>query len=93
MIVGLLTVELFLGDIFTLKDKRSIVKSTIKRIQNRYNVSIAETERQDEKRWAVIGMACVSNTTRHIDQQLDEILNFMENDGRYSLANISKEIL
>lgn len=93
MIVGLLTVELYLGDIFTLKDKRSIVKSTIKKIQNRYNVSIAETERQDEKRWAVIGMACVSNTTRHVDQQLDEILNFMESDGRYCLINISKEIL
>lgn len=93
MIVGLLTVELFLGDIFTLKDKRSIVKSTIKRIQNRYNVSIAEIERQDEKRWAVIGIACISNSTRHVDRQLDDIVNYMEGDGRFSLSNISREIL
>lgn len=93
MIIGLLTVELFLGDIFTLKDKRSIVKSIIKRIQNRYNVSIAEVDRQDEKQWAVIGIACVSNSTRHIDRQLDEIINYMERDGRFSVGNISKEIL
>ena len=44
MVVGLLTVEIFLGDIFSLKEKRQIVKSIIHRIKNRYNVSIAEVE-------------------------------------------------
>jgi len=93
MIIGLLTVELFLGDIFSLKEKRSIVKSTIEKIKNRYNVSIAEVSRQDEKRFAVIGMACVSNSTRHVDKQLNDIVDYMERDGRFSLSDISMEIL
>ncbi|HHV19366.1 MAG TPA: DUF503 domain-containing protein [Thermoanaerobacterales bacterium] len=93
MVVGLLTVEIFLGDIFSLKEKRQIVKSIIHRIKNRYNVSIAEVEKQDVKRWAVIGMACVSNSNQLVDRQLDLILDFLEADGRFAIEEIYKEIL
>jgi len=88
-----LTVEIFLGDIFSLKEKRQIVKSIIHRIKNRYNVSIAEVEKQDVKRWAVIGMACVSNSNQLVDRQLDLILDFLEADGRFAIEEIYKEIL
>ena len=37
----------------------------------------------DDKRRAVIGMACVSNSSKHVNKQLDNILNFMEIDGRF----------
>jgi uncharacterized protein YlxP (DUF503 family) len=93
MVVGILTVEMSLGDIFSLKEKRQIVKSVIERIKNRYNVSIAEVEKQDVKRWAVIGMACVSNSSRLVDRQLDLILDFLEADGRFAIEHIRKEIL
>ena len=45
MFVGILTVDISLGDIFSLKEKRQIVKSIIGRIRNRYNVSIAEVDK------------------------------------------------
>lgn len=93
MIVGLLSVEISLTDSFSLKDKRQVVKSIIQKIKNRYNVSIAEIDMLDNKRRAVIGMSCVSNSTDHVNQQLDRILNFMESDGRFAIENISKEIL
>ncbi|NLZ54168.1 MAG: DUF503 domain-containing protein [Thermoanaerobacteraceae bacterium] len=92
MVVGILTVELSLGDIFSLKEKRQIVKSVIDRIKNRYNVSIAEVDKQDVKRRAVIGMACVSNSSKLVDRQLDLILDFLEADGRFSVEEIYKEI-
>ena len=90
MIVGILTVELFLGDIFSLKEKRQIVKSVIDRIKNRYNVSIAEVKQQDVKRKAVIGMACVSNSASFTDRQLDLIIDFLEADGRFAVEQIHK---
>ncbi len=93
MVVGILTVELCLGDIFSLKEKRQIVKSIIDRIKNRYNVSIAEVEKQDVKRWAVIGIACVSNSNQLVDRQLNLILDFLEADGRFAIEEICKEIL
>jgi len=88
-----LTVELSLGDIFSLKEKRQIIKSIIDRIKNRYNVSIAEVDMQDVKRRAVIGMACVSNSSKLIDRQLDLILNLLESDGRFTIEEIYREKL
>jgi len=93
MVVGILTVELSLGDIFSLKEKRQIVKSVIDRIRNKYNVSVAEVDLQDVKRRAVIGMACVSNSRKLIDRQLDLIVDFLEADGRFSIEEIDKEVL
>lgn len=92
MIIGTLLIEIYLGEIFSLKEKRQIVKSIIQKIKNRYNVSVAEVGRQDNKRYAVIGMACVSNSTKHVNQQLDHIIDFMESDGRFSVEKISKEV-
>lgn len=88
-----MTVEFSLGDIFSLKEKRQIIKSVIDRIKNRYNVSIAEVDKQDVKRRAVIGMACVSNSNKFVDRQLDLILDFLEADGRFAIEKIYKEIL
>ena len=93
MVVGILSVEMYLGDLFSLKDKRQVVKSIIQKIKNRYNVSIAEVDMLDDKRRAVIGMACVSNSSDHVNQQLDHILDFMESDGRFAVESVSKEIL
>ncbi|AYO32346.1 DUF503 family protein [Biomaibacter acetigenes] len=86
-------VEISLGDTFSLKDKRQIVKSIIERLKNRYNISIAEVDRQDDIRRTVIGMACVSTTSEHVNRQLDHVLSFMEKDGRFTVENVEKEML
>lgn len=87
----MLRVEISLGDMFSLKQKRQIVKSIIGRIKSRFNVSVAEVDRQDEWRAAVIGVACVSNTRKHVDSQLDTLLDFLESDGRFYIESVQKE--
>jgi hypothetical protein len=42
MVVAVGTASLYLPSIFSLKEKRSLVKSLIERIKARYNVSVAE---------------------------------------------------
>ncbi|MEO6437157.1 MAG: DUF503 family protein, partial [Tepidisphaeraceae bacterium] len=42
MIVGILRLDLSIDDAFTLKDKRSAVKSLKDRLSHRFNVSVAE---------------------------------------------------
>lgn len=91
MIVGVMTAQLSLHGIASLKDKRSIVKSLIGRLKSRFNISIAEVDRQDSKTIAVIGVAVVSNDARFIDQQLDAILGFMRNDGRFFLGLVERD--
>lgn len=91
MIVGVMTAHLSLQGITSLKEKRSIVKSLIGRLQSRFNISIAEVEHQDSKSIAVLGLAVVSNDSRFIDQQLDAIVGFMRNDGRFYLGQVDRE--
>jgi len=91
MIVGVMTAQLHMQGVTSLKGKRGIVKSVIGRLKSRFNVSVSEVDHQDQKRSAVIGIALVSNETRFIDQQFDAIINFMQRDGRFYLGQIHRE--
>ena len=91
MIVGVLTAQLHMQGITSLKQKRSIVKSLIGRLKSRFNISIAEVDHQDNKTSAVVAIAIVSNDTRFIDQQFDAMISFMRKDGRFYLGQIERE--
>lgn len=60
MLVGVCTITLRLHATQSLKDKRSIVKSLIARLQQRLNVGVAEVGGLDEIGRAVIAIATVS---------------------------------
>jgi len=92
MLVGVMTATMYLQGISSLKDKRHIVKSVIGRLQSRFNVSVSEVEHQDSHTSAVLGLAVVSNERAFIDQQLDAILGFLRNDGRFYLGQVEREI-
>jgi uncharacterized protein YlxP (DUF503 family) len=92
MLVGVMQAHMHMTGLASLKEKRSIVKGLIGRLQSRFNVSVSEVEHQDSKMTAVIGLAVVSNDARFIDQQLDAILNFMRNDGRFYLGEVEREV-
>ncbi len=91
MIVGVVKAQLHMQGIGSLKEKRSIVKSLVGRLKSRFNISIAEVDRHDNKTSAVIAMAMVSNDTRFIDRQFDAIISFMQKDGRFYLGEIERE--
>ena len=91
MIVGVLTAHLHMQGITSLKQKRSIVKSVIGRLKSRFNVSVAEVDRHENKVYAVIGMSMVSNETRYINQKFDKIIEFMQGDGRFYLGQVERE--
>jgi uncharacterized protein YlxP (DUF503 family) len=91
MVVGVLTAQLHLQGVSSLKQKRSIIKSLIGRLKSRFNISISEVDHQDNKTCAIIAMALVSNDTGFINQQLDKIINFMQNDGRFYLGKTERE--
>jgi hypothetical protein len=92
MLVGVMKVQMYMQGIASLKDKRHIVKGVIGRLQSRFNISVSEVEHQDSKTVAVLGIAVVSNDAVFIDQQLDSILAFMRNDGRFYLGSVEREV-
>ena len=65
-------------DAYSLKDKRSTVKSIINRVHNRYNVSVAEVGEQDMLNTSKVGIA-VANASKQVAQQmLDTIIKEIE---------------
>ena len=92
MIIGVMTANLHLQGIGSLKEKRSIVKSVIGRLQSRFNVSISEVDHNDSKLIAAIGVAVVGNDKSFIESQLESVVTFMRNDGRFYLGTIEREI-
>ena len=92
MIVGLLTIQIHLHGMGSLKDKRSIVKSLIGRLKSRFNFSVSEVAAHESKALGVIGLAVVSNDNVFINKQLDTVINFVNADGRFYVGKIEREI-
>jgi len=71
MFVGTLTFDLLLGDIHSLKEKRSIVRPIVAELQRKYSVCAAETGAQDLHRRSEIGLAVVSGDVGYVTEVLD----------------------
>ena len=78
MVIGLCTIELHLPTVCSLKDKRSILKSSISRIRREFNVSIAEVDHQDAWHSAVLGVVTVANDAGYVHGRLTHVVNWIE---------------
>ncbi|EOR72078.1 DUF503 domain-containing protein [Thermobifida fusca] len=65
MYVGALTLDLLLGDVRSLKQKRSVIRPIVAELQRKYSVSVAETGNHDLYRRCEIGIAVVASTAAH----------------------------
>jgi uncharacterized protein len=77
MTIGVLQLELRIGDAMSLKDKRRAIKSLKDRIAHGHNVSIAEVGALDEHRRSILGVAMISNDTRYVQGALDKLVDFV----------------
>lgn len=77
IIVGLCTIELFIGDSQSLKDKRQILLSVKDRLRQKFNLSVAEIDGQDLWQRTVLALACVANDGRYVNQVLDQALSLI----------------
>ena len=71
MYVGALEFDVLLGDVHSLKQKRSYLRPVIAELK-RYGVAAAETGEQDLHRRGLIGVAAVSSDVAHVNEVLDE---------------------
>ena len=84
MVIGVCKVILAIDEVFSLKEKRHIVKSLTERVKSRFNASVAEVDLNDKWQRAVIGISCVSNEAKHADSMMANIVNFIEmTDGQF----------
>jgi len=78
MVVGVCRLRLALHDVFSLKEKRGIIKRITARVRNTFPVSIAEVAENDQLRSAAIGFSVVGNDGAYVNSVLDKVLDFIE---------------
>jgi len=93
MIIGTGKVYLHANWVHSLKEKRMIVKSIMAKVQNKFNVSVAEVEDMDLHQSIVIGLACVSNSTKVSNSIIQGAINFIESNTEAEVLNYQIEII
>jgi len=93
MTIGVLQLEIGIGDAMSLKDKRRVVKSLKDRIAHGHNVSIAEVGALDEHRRAIIGISMVANESRYVEGALSKIVDFVRGIPAVDLMDYQIELI
>ncbi|MER7011166.1 DUF503 domain-containing protein [Saccharopolyspora sp. NPDC000359] len=71
MYVGVLELDVLLGDVHSLKQKRAVVRPVVAELRRRFEVAVSEAGNQDLHRRALIGVAAVSGDAAHVREVLD----------------------
>lgn len=77
MWVGFIEFDLLLGDVHSLKGKRSVIRPLIAELRRRFDVSVAEVGNQDLHRRAVVGAGLVGADHSHVVDVLDAVERFV----------------
>ena len=93
MVVGVLTLTLFLPENHSLKGKRGVIKRIKARVANTFNVSIVECDAHDLWQRAVLGICQVGMDVPYVDGALRQVVRFIEEMQIAELGEDSIEIL
>jgi hypothetical protein len=93
MIIGLITADLSIPESQSLKDKRRVIRSLRDRARNRMNVSVAEVDSQDSRKFATMGFATVAAETQTVQKRLSAISSFLDSEPRCTVLKVETEIL
>ena len=88
MVVGVLRLRLRLPENHSLKGKRSVIRTIKARVQNKFNVSIAECEDHDLWQRVTLGVSQVGTDEGHVDACLRAVVTFI--DG-LAMAELGEE--
>jgi len=90
--VAICLLEIQIPGAVSLKDKRSVLQSLIKRIRNQYNVSATEVGCQDQWQRSEIGLAAVCYNGSGADSLISRLINLVEEDDRVNIISVRQEI-
>lgn len=77
----------------SLKDKRQVLLSVKDRLQDKFNLSVAEVGEQDLWQKSIVALACVANDGRHVNQVLDQALNLIRSNPAVEIVQSRIELL
>ena len=91
--IGLLTVEIFIPQSQSLKDKRHSIRSIKDKAKANFNVSVAELGDLDKWQTAVLGFVAIGNDNRYVDGMLQSILAMIGSYPELHITNSRLEFI
>ena len=76
--IGLLTIHLHLPGCASLKEKRGRLKPLLNQLHKKFNVSVAEMDRQDMWQEAIIACVLVNSDAAQVQRSLQKVLKWVE---------------
>ena len=92
MWVGALEFDLLLGEVRSLKEKRSLVRPLIAEVRKRFELSVAEVDHLDLHRRAGVGVAAVSRDRAHLIEVLDSVERLVAYRPEVELLSVRRTV-
>ncbi len=91
--VGALELDVLLGDVHSLKQKRSVVRPVVAELRRRFAVSAAEAGHLDLHRRAVLGVSVVAADASHVVDVLDSCERLVAGRPELELLSARRRML
>lgn len=91
--VALMTIEIFITDAQSLKEKRRVVRGLRDQIRARFNASVAEIGYQDKWQRSLIGVTIVSGDRRKLEIEMGRVQQLCEEAPRLEIVDIRQQWL
>jgi uncharacterized protein YlxP (DUF503 family) len=92
MWIGWLEFDLLLGDVHSLKQKRSVIRPVVAELQRKFSVSAAETGSHELYRRTSIGVAMASADRGHTVDVLDAAERLVAAHPEFELLSVRRGI-
>jgi hypothetical protein len=70
-----------------------VISSLKQRIRNRFNVSVAEIDHADRPQRSSLAVAMVSQDSRGLHSQLDQVVDVVRRSGELSLLSYHRDVM
>ena len=93
MWVGFIEFDILLGDVHSLRGKRSVVRPLVSDLRRKFEVSAAEVDNQDLHRRAVVGAGLVGADRQHVVDVLDRVERYVAARPEVELLSARPRVL
>ena len=93
MLIGILQLELRIGDALNAREKRGIIRSLKDRWHHHHNVSVAEVDYLYAPQHTLLGVAMVGSDAKHLESSLSKVVESVKRERRAELLDFRIEVV
>lgn len=87
MWIGWIEFDILLGDVQSLKEKRSVIRPLLAEVKRRYDVSVAEVGDHEQYRRSQVGAGLVAADRAHVVEVLTAVERFVAARPEFELLS------